>query len=61
VAIVCGLIGLAVHIFALAAIVLMSILLGLIAAGMRNRRDMSVFVELATEAKSAIMALTGRG
>ena len=60
-AIVFGLIGLAVHVFALASIVLMSVLLGLIAAGIRNHRDGSVIAELTAEAKDALTDMTGRG
>jgi hypothetical protein len=46
-ALVCGLLGLAVHVFWLAAIVLMSVLFGLIAANVRGGRG--VIPELVAE------------
>jgi hypothetical protein len=47
-ALVCGLLGLVVHVFWLAAIVLMSVLFGLIAANVRGR---GVIPELMAEAQ----------
>jgi hypothetical protein len=47
-ALVFGLIGFAVHAFGLAAIVLMAVLLGLIASGLRGRRGGGVISEVAT-------------
>ena len=57
-AIICGLIGLAVHVFGLASIVLMSVLLGLIAADVRGRRGRGVISELVAEAKNVAEDIT---
>jgi hypothetical protein len=57
-AIICGLIGLAAHVFMLASIVLMSVLLGLIAADVRGRRGRGVISELVAEAKNVADDIT---
>jgi hypothetical protein len=63
IALVLGLIGFAVHFLWFAAIVMMSILFGLMASELRARRSRGVIVEVVdavvTEAKNVVEAVTG--
>ena len=61
VAIILGLIGLAVHVFWLGSIVLMSVLLGLLAADVKGRRGGGVVSELVAEAKDMAGDITNAG
>jgi hypothetical protein len=64
-ALVFGLVGLAIHVLWFAAIVLMALLLGLMASELRGRRDGGVISEVATavreEAKKVAADVTGDG
>lgn len=60
-AILLGLVGLAVHVVWLGSIVLMSVLLGLIAADVRGRRGRGVISVLVAEAKNVAEDVTSGG
>ncbi len=63
-AILLGLVGLAVHFLWIPAIVVMSVLFGLIASGLRGQRGEGVIAEVTTtvmaEAKSVAKGIAGR-
>jgi hypothetical protein len=59
-ALLCGLIGFSLHVLWLAAVVLMSVLLGLAAAELRGHRRGGVIAEVVAEVKSVADNITNR-
>jgi uncharacterized membrane protein len=60
-ALLCGLVGLAVHVFWFVSIVLMAVLLGLAAAALRRRPGSGVVSEVVAEAKSVATEISSAG